>query len=146
MPPDRRHMSGAVDHGNDSWILRVGCEVCREHLQEVPVTIIDEDLFESLDIIAHENVVSIRQICDFHAAGEELAKVPETLSDDHTVIRPLDAPLFAPFFAPIETLDLINLANYEAYVRIMVDGHRTKTFSMRSVPPNLAQTSSYFRL
>lgn len=50
-------------------------------------------------------------------------------------LGPLDAPLFAPFFAPIETIDLVNLANYEAYVRIMVDGHRTKTFSMQSIPP-----------
>jgi hypothetical protein len=31
--------------------------------------------------------------------------------------------------------DLVNLANHEAFVKLMVDGVQTKPFSMRTLPP-----------
>jgi energy-coupling factor transporter ATP-binding protein EcfA2 len=47
----------------------------------------------------------------------------------------LDAPLFAPLFVPLQPVDLTGLANFEAYARIMVDGSRSRPFSMRGWPP-----------
>lgn len=46
----------------------------------------------------------------------------------------LDAPLFAKQLQTVEPRDLINLPNYRAFVRLLVDGEKTRTFSARTVP------------
>lgn len=49
-----------------------------------------------------------------------------------------DAPKLATQLATAAVPDLLNLANYESFARIMVDGEKTKAFSVRTWPPNLA--------
>lgn len=49
-----------------------------------------------------------------------------------------DAPTLATELAAFAVPDLLNLANYEAFARIMVDGEKTKAFSVRTWPPEPA--------
>ncbi len=46
-----------------------------------------------------------------------------------------DAPLLSAQLGRIETRDLINLPNYRAFVRMMVDGQPSKAFTMTTFPP-----------
>ena len=48
-----------------------------------------------------------------------------------------DAPTLATQLATVAVPDLLNLANYDAFARIMVDGEKTKAFSVRTWSPNL---------
>ena len=51
-----------------------------------------------------------------------------------------DAATMAPWFDPhIEPIDLMNLSNYEAYVKMTVDGRVLKPFSARTVLPEEAR-------
>jgi hypothetical protein len=51
-----------------------------------------------------------------------------------------DADLFAPAMSKhpgqLAPADLCNLPNYTAYVRLLVDGHPSRPFSMRTLPPS----------
>ena len=47
-----------------------------------------------------------------------------------------DARLLAPYFAPVfEAEDFLNLDDYHAYVRLMVNGRAERPFSMVTLPP-----------
>jgi len=46
-----------------------------------------------------------------------------------------DAPEFARQFGDIASQDLIRLPNHHAYVQLMVDGQKSRPFSMRTWPP-----------
>ncbi len=46
-----------------------------------------------------------------------------------------DSPLFSRQLETVTEHDLINLPNYQAFVRLMVDGRRTDTFSASTYPP-----------
>lgn len=46
-----------------------------------------------------------------------------------------DAPLLQRQFGSLSVNDLIALPNYRAYVQLMIDGHRSKTFSATTWPP-----------
>ncbi len=48
----------------------------------------------------------------------------------------LDAPLIARQFDPVTPLDLVNQPNHRAFVRIMVDGHRFRPFTMTGFAPD----------
>ena len=44
----------------------------------------------------------------------------------------------APFGADVPSArDLVGLANYEIYLKMMVDGVQTKPFSARTLPPDM---------
>jgi type IV secretory pathway TraG/TraD family ATPase VirD4 len=45
-----------------------------------------------------------------------------------------DAPLFQRQLGNVSVSDLISLPNYRAYVQLMVDGQRSRTFSAESLP------------
>lgn len=45
-----------------------------------------------------------------------------------------DAPVFTRALETVTAADLINLPNHQAYVRLMVDGQRTRTFSAETLP------------
>lgn len=47
-----------------------------------------------------------------------------------------DAQAFAIQFGNVQAQDFTNLANYEIYVRMMVDGQRCHAFSGKTLPPN----------
>jgi len=52
-----------------------------------------------------------------------------------------DAPLFTRQLETVTPGDLINLPNHRAFVRLMVDGARTRTFSAETLPlPPLADS------
>lgn len=51
-----------------------------------------------------------------------------------------DAPLFVRQLESVTIGDLINLPNHQAYVRLMVDGTRTRTFTAETVPVMRART------
>lgn len=46
----------------------------------------------------------------------------------------LDAPLFVQQLETVSTHDLVQLPNYQAFVQLMVDGKKTKTFSATTYP------------
>jgi len=53
----------------------------------------------------------------------------------------LDAPIMAHQLGGIDPHDIMMQANFQAFVRILVDGERTRSFSMTSFPPiPIAQT------
>jgi len=49
----------------------------------------------------------------------------------------MDAPLIARQFDPVTPLDLVNQPNHQAFVRIMVDGYRSKSFTMQGLSPEV---------
>lgn len=57
-------------------------------------------------------------------------------------VGPLDAPLIARQLGNFSEADLIGLPNYEAAVRLMVDGEPTKAFSARTWPSHFRQEPS----
>ena len=46
-----------------------------------------------------------------------------------------DAPLFSRYLQSATERDLLNLPTHQAYVRLMVDGVQSRTFSMKTLPP-----------
>ncbi|MEW8508948.1 MAG: type IV secretion system DNA-binding domain-containing protein [Candidatus Thiodiazotropha sp.] len=48
-----------------------------------------------------------------------------------------DAPVFSRQLGTIEVSDLMNLANYNAFMQLMVDGQKTRPFSMSTWPPTI---------
>ena len=53
-----------------------------------------------------------------------------------------DAPLIARQMGDVAERDLINLPNYHAFVRLMVDGERSRAFSARTLPAPSAPVTS----
>lgn len=53
-------------------------------------------------------------------------------------LGPQDAPLIAQQLGEIAPRDLINLPNYQTYMRVMVQGRQTKVFSAATLPPQLS--------
>src|SRR5207253_87692 len=56
-----------------------------------------------------------------------------------------DAELLAPAMSKhpgqLAPSDLCNLPNFAAYVRLLIDGHPSRPFSMRTVPPELTPSA-----
>lgn len=52
-------------------------------------------------------------------------------------VGPADAETIAPEFAPeFSATDLVNLANYHIYLKLMIDGRVSKPFSAQTLPPS----------
>jgi hypothetical protein len=52
-------------------------------------------------------------------------------------VGPTDAEILSEEFAPhFGALDLMNLGNHRAYVKLMVDGAPAPPFSARTLPPS----------
>src|SRR5438094_7711856 len=48
------------------------------------------------------------------------------------------APAFSKYAGQLTAADLCNLPNYTAYARLLIDGHPSRPFSLRTLPPQAA--------
>ena len=84
-----------------------------------------------------------------HLTNQYLSQLPETVKDSvlgnigtlvSFAVGAEDAEMLAKEFAPrITALDLMGLARFTFYIKLMINGHTSQAFSGRSLPPQLAR-------
>ena len=57
-------------------------------------------------------------------------------------VGPSDTALLSRYLQTVSERDLLNLPNYQAFIRLMIEGVQSRTFSMTSIPPDIGKSDT----